>query len=144
MKNTIAGMHKGYQQQKVRGIDSVNLSTREDPDSPVQPSTSLYLFYKLNGTFCTFTEYEPLKNQAMKFDLQEQYQLYLKKGRLDENRMGEIQRKETRQAFMAGVSQTVLYYFTLAAMEEDAAVQELDNIMKQVVLFWDTLNQEGK
>lgn len=76
----------------------------------------------------------------MKFNLEEQYQIYLQKVNLDESKMGEIQKRETRQAFYAGVSQTMLYYFTLANMEEDDAVNELDNIMKQVTDFWSLLN----
>jgi hypothetical protein len=80
----------------------------------------------------------------MKFNLEEQYQVYIQKANLDEREMGEIQKKETRQAFFAGVSQAVFYYFTLAEMEENAAVDELDSIMKQVTSFWESLNVNTK
>lgn len=76
----------------------------------------------------------------MKFKLEEQYQIYLRKVNLDENKMGEIQKRETRQAFFAGVSQATLHYFTLAEMEENEAVNELDSMMKQVSDFWALLN----
>lgn len=76
----------------------------------------------------------------MKFNLEEQYQLYLQKVNLDESKMGEIQKSETRQAFFAGVSQATLHYFSLAGMEENDAVEELDNMMKQVTDFWTLLN----
>ncbi len=79
----------------------------------------------------------------MKFELKEQYQIYLKKACLDESKMGEVQKKETRLAFMAGVSQAVLYYFSLAMMDEDDAVNELDNIMQQVTEFWSSLDQKS-
>lgn len=54
-------MHSNYQERKQRGIDSVQLSIKEHLNSPIQPHKSLYLSYKLNGTFCTFTEYQHLK-----------------------------------------------------------------------------------
>lgn len=45
----------------VRGIASVNLSFREYKERSYQDSNIIYLSYKLNGTFITFTEYLPLK-----------------------------------------------------------------------------------
>lgn len=61
VKDSITKIHTAYQEQKARGIDSVSLSIMEDWEDPIQPHRSLYLYYRLNGTFCTFTEYEPLK-----------------------------------------------------------------------------------
>lgn len=72
----------------------------------------------------------------MKFNLEEQYQIYLQKVDLDENKMGETQKRETRQAFFAGVSQSVLFYIGLANMEEIEAVNSLDNLIEQVSDFW--------
>lgn len=72
----------------------------------------------------------------MKFNLEEQYQIYLQKVDLDESKMGEIQKKETRQAFFAGVSQSVLFYLGLANIEEMKAVDLLDDLIKEVSTFW--------
>lgn len=72
----------------------------------------------------------------MKFNLEEQYQIYLQKVDLDENKMGETQKKETRQAFFAGVSQSVLFYLALANIEEMKAVDLLDDLIMEVSNFW--------
>lgn len=79
----------------------------------------------------------------MEFELEKQYQFYLKKVGLKEKNMGETQKKETRQAFMAGVSQSCLYYFSLAEMDEDEAVNQLDNVMRQVSAFWASLGKDS-
>lgn len=81
----------------------------------------------------------------MRFNLEEQYRIYLQKADLDESKMGETQKKETRLAFYAGVSQSVMYYFSLAEMDEDDAVEELDHVMRQVSEFWASFgNRHGK
>jgi hypothetical protein len=76
----------------------------------------------------------------MKFNLKEQYQLYLQKVKLDEKTMGEIQKKETRQAFYAGISQAIMFYNALTEMTEDEAVNELACVLKQVTDFWRLFN----
>ena len=55
-------MHTEFKEKNVRGIDSVNLSYHESDNSNTeQGHQSIYLSYKLNGTFATYTEYLPLK-----------------------------------------------------------------------------------
>jgi len=76
----------------------------------------------------------------MKFILEEQYQFYLQKVKLDESKMGRIQKRETRQAFFAGISQTILYCAGLAKMTDDEAVKELNNMLKQASDFWEIFN----
>ena len=75
----------------------------------------------------------------MKFNFEKQYQFYLRKVKLDERKMGEIQRKETRQAFYAGISQAVLYFITID-MPEDDAVKQLENMVKQATDYWNMFN----
>lgn len=60
----LKNMHDKYKEQKIRGIDSVKLSSHTSVlSSGEQGYKSIYLSYKLNGTFATFTEYLPLKNE---------------------------------------------------------------------------------
>lgn len=56
-------MHKEFKEKNVRGIDSVELSCHDDRflgSDQEQSHQSIYLSYKLNGTFATYTEYLPL------------------------------------------------------------------------------------
>ncbi|HCC51470.1 MAG TPA: hypothetical protein DEQ30_04940 [Porphyromonadaceae bacterium] len=76
----------------------------------------------------------------MKFNLEEQYQVYLQKVKLDERKMGEVQKKETRQAFYAGISQAIMFSYALTEMVEDDAAKELDYVVKQVTDFWGLFN----
>jgi len=76
------------------------------------------------------------ENIGTSFELEEQYQFYLQKVELYESKMGEVQKKETRQAFIAGVSQAAMFYLKIAEMEEDQAIQEIDNIMQQIKKYW--------
>jgi len=52
-------MHDDFKAKKTRGIDSVTLSCQIPHDQSVQVHKCIFLSYKLNGTFATFTEYLP-------------------------------------------------------------------------------------
>lgn len=60
--SALSKMHNEFKEKNVRGIDSVNLSSHESAASDVEQTyQSIYLSYKLNGTFATYTEYSPLR-----------------------------------------------------------------------------------
>ena len=57
--DTLKAMHDDFKAKKTRGIDSVNLSCHIPGGQSVQVHKCIFLSYKLNGTFATFTEYLP-------------------------------------------------------------------------------------
>lgn len=60
-EDALATIEKEYWEHKaahLRGIDSVDLKVYKS-DTGYQPYRSIYLSYRLNGTFATYTEYEP-------------------------------------------------------------------------------------
>lgn len=58
----LKSMHEEYKEKKVRGIDSVSINCHNDYSiEREQTHQSIYLSYKLNGTFATYTEYSSLK-----------------------------------------------------------------------------------
>lgn len=61
IKREIKRVHMDMVVKNVRGIASVNLSFKEYKDRSTQDANIIYLSYKLNGTFVTFTEYLPIK-----------------------------------------------------------------------------------
>lgn len=71
------------------------------------------------------------------FNLEYQYQEYLKKVKLKESEMGETQRIETRRTFMGacGVMLIVLRH-DLSALKEDEAAKMLQNMLDQVGNFF--------
>lgn len=58
VKDKIEAEYQALQSSKVRGIESVKLSFL-DTDTYYQAHHSIFLSYRLNGTFATYTEYEP-------------------------------------------------------------------------------------
>lgn len=60
IKQEIERVHAQMVAENIRGIASVNLSCREYKDRGCQDANIIYLSYKLNGTFVTFTEYLPI------------------------------------------------------------------------------------
>lgn len=71
------------------------------------------------------------------FDLEEQYQYFLELVKLDESKMTPIQKRETKQAFMAGCSQMILLFRReVNNMEQDDAIAGINSILKQLALFW--------
>ena len=67
------------------------------------------------------------------FNLEHQYQLYLKRIAISESKMHEVQRKETRQAFMGACGQMIfLLRDEVAALPEDEAIEVLEDMKNQV------------
>lgn len=72
-----------------------------------------------------------------KFNLEHQYQLYLKRCELSEDKMHETQRKETRRAFFGACGQMlVLLRDDLSDLPEDDGIEVLQNMLNQVSNFW--------
>lgn len=71
------------------------------------------------------------------FNLETQYQLYLERVGIKESQMHCTQKVETKRAFMGACGQMlILLRDDLAALEEDKAVQQLQNMLNQVQSFW--------
>jgi hypothetical protein len=74
----------------------------------------------------------------IQFNIEFQYQAYLKRVGLKEVNMHPIQRQETKRAFMGAVGQMlVLLRDDLSELEEDVAVMHLENMTQQVGYFWE-------
>jgi hypothetical protein len=72
-----------------------------------------------------------------KIDIEEQYRLYLKKANLDEKDMGEVQRTETKKAFMGGMGQAVMFiYKETILLDEDEITKMLEDFYLEVINFW--------
>ncbi len=70
------------------------------------------------------------------FNLEEQYQKYLKMVELKETTMHPVQRLETRRAFMGACGiMLVLLREDVAALPEDEAIGKLEDMNKQVKQF---------
>lgn len=71
------------------------------------------------------------------FNLENQYQLYLERVGITESQMHPIQRAETKRAFMGACGQMlILLHKDLGALEEDKAIEQLEDMMNQVQAFW--------
>lgn len=73
-------------------------------------------------------------------EIEHQYQLYLQRMQLDENKMSVVQKVETKRAFMGGFAQLlVLLREDIAAIEdEDKAVLTLEDLNTQLEQYWKT------
>jgi hypothetical protein len=72
-----------------------------------------------------------------KFDLEHQYQLYLKRMGLSEPAMHTQQKKQLRQAFYGSAGQLlILMRDDIASLPEDEGVVIFDDLMKQVFRFF--------
>lgn len=72
-----------------------------------------------------------------KFNLENQYQQYLKRVGLDENKMHPVQKKETKRAFFGACGQMlVLLRDDVSELEDDKAIETLENMDNQVNSFW--------
>lgn len=71
-------------------------------------------------------------------ELEDQYQLYLKRVGLSEKNMHPVQRTETKRAFMGACGQIlVLFRDVLGAIEdEDKAVLHMEDLFNQVQIYW--------
>lgn len=71
------------------------------------------------------------------FNLEHQYQLYLKRVALTESKMHPDQRRETRQAFMGACGQMIfLLRDELALLDEDKAIAVLEKMKNEVGNFF--------
>ena len=69
--------------------------------------------------------------------LEEQYQFYLKMVKLEESKMSETQKTETRRAFYGACGQIlILARDVISEMEERPAVATFQDLLKQVSVFW--------
>ncbi len=67
------------------------------------------------------------------FNLEHQYQLYLKRVALTEAEMHPEQKKQLRQAFMGACGQIILLLRDeVGKLEEDEAVKVMENMIEQV------------
>jgi len=71
------------------------------------------------------------------FKLEHQYQLYLERVGLKEFQMPLIQRKELKRAFMGACGQIlIMLRDDVGKLEENEAIDTLDNLINQVSDFW--------
>lgn len=71
------------------------------------------------------------------FNLEHQYQLYLERVGMKERQMPLIQRKELKRAFMGACGQMlILLRDDLSELDENEAVDTLQNMHEQVSNFW--------
>ncbi|MGC1471526.1 MAG: hypothetical protein WA775_02945 [Psychroserpens sp.] len=84
-------------------------------------------------------ENEALKLKMKDLDLEIQYKKYLNKVKLVESKMHPIQRKETKNAFMAGCGQTLhLMLHTIGDIkDEHRAVMHLEDLLQQSIIYWE-------
>lgn len=76
------------------------------------------------------------------FDLEYQYQLYLKRVALKENNMNSVQKIETKRAFMGACGQMLfLLRDDISKFDEDEAIEILENIKNQIGNFF--IKQKG-
>jgi hypothetical protein len=73
----------------------------------------------------------------MDFNIEKQYQLFLNKMALDEATMHQIQKVQTRRAFMGGFSQAMLLMTSeVVNLSEEDAMVAITDLMDQVQGFW--------
>jgi hypothetical protein len=71
------------------------------------------------------------------FNLDYQFNLYLKRCRITKEEMHPVQYEETKKAFMGACGQLlVLLTYDLVTYEEEVAHKKLDDMIEQVNSFW--------
>ncbi len=77
------------------------------------------------------------KSNENQFDLEHQYQLYLKRVGLKECNMSPVQKTETKRAFIGACGQILLLLRDdLAVLEEEQAFQTFENLINQAGEFF--------
>lgn len=71
-----------------------------------------------------------------KIDLEQQYQFYLKKMKLDEKTMNPIQRVETKRAFVGGFSQCWVAFSKLEFEHDHQYNECFEDLQNQLNAFW--------
>ncbi len=80
---------------------------------------------------------------ANQFDLEYQYQLYLQRVGLDENRMHPVQKRETKQAFYGACGQIlVLLRDDLSTLDEKKAMNAFQNLYNQVSNYFISITKQ--
>lgn len=71
------------------------------------------------------------------FNLEKQYQLYLKRIGVKESQMHPTQKVETKRAFMGACWQMlILLRDDIVELDEDKAIEQLQDMINQVQSFW--------
>ena len=79
------------------------------------------------------------------YDVEWQYQQYLKRVKLSEKNMPEIQKQEMRRCFFGAWGQLlILQVEKLGKLPEPIAVGVLEHMLNQVKKFWGILPKEPK
>ena len=74
---------------------------------------------------------------AKKFKVEKMYQDYLKRVNLDENRMAEVQKTETKRAFYGGFGTLLaMLHDDIPNLSDSDAFNELESMTKQVANFY--------
>tara|TARA_R110002126_G_scaffold251055_3_gene394060 strand:+ start:5669 stop:5917 length:249 start_codon:yes stop_codon:yes gene_type:complete len=72
-----------------------------------------------------------------KFNIENQYKLYLQRMKLDESKMPTVQRVETKRVFYGAFGQLLmLLQNDISALSDDEAFKTLDNMITQVGQFF--------
>ena len=72
-----------------------------------------------------------------KINVENQYKLYLERMKLDESRMPEVQRVETKRVFYGAFGQLLmLLQNDISALSDDEAFKTLDSMINQVGQFF--------
>lgn len=73
----------------------------------------------------------------MKFNLEQEYQKYLKRVQLSETTMHPDQKRETRRAFVGGITQLFVFATTdMIKLPEEQSNEALQHINDQLTRFW--------
>lgn len=73
---------------------------------------------------------------STKINLEQQYQFYLKKMKLDEKQMNPIQRVETKRAFIGGFSQCWVAFGNLEFEHDQEYNECFADLQNQLDNFW--------
>ena len=84
-----------------------------------------------------------MRNKKQELNVNHQWQAYLKRGGLVEDKMHTTQRVETKRAFYGGFGQALIALRDQISDDEDAAVEELQNMHAQVLAFFIQEVKEG-
>lgn len=72
------------------------------------------------------------------FDVNKQYALYLQRVKLNESKMAEVQKVETKRAFMGGFLQALfMLRDEIAELEEEEGILYLGKMILQLEYFWE-------
>lgn len=79
------------------------------------------------------------------FNVEEQYQAYLRRVAMTEAQMGTVQRVETRRAFFGAWGQALLcLQDDIAPLPDDDGVRALSDMINQVAAFWENESNQFK